>query len=363
MKISQLVSAGSVTGPELVEVSRLSTTVTLTAVTLSAQASDNSYNDSANGFVAAGFTVGRSVRVQGFTGNVANNIFTGIITALTAGKMTIGGADGDVIVDDAAGESVTITAWESRRTTTQDVANLSGAASVELRGLTYTSDTGSTADTDPGAGLFKWNNASQAAATFLYVDNATLDAVTATGFFATIRAGGHILLQQSDTASKWHMYRITSVEAASGYYKFGVVSVAAGTAIDDNVTVLCDFRTGHLDVWAFACSDRVTDIAAGTNLGSMHAPYDANVISVYAGLDTPQTAGSTFTVDINEGGTTILSTKITIDNSEDSSHSAATQPVISDTVIAKGAKISADVDTVGTPAARGLVVYLVVSPR
>jgi hypothetical protein len=82
---------------------------TITAATISAQASDNSFNDSGSGFVTAGFGVGQAVVVSGFTGSVANNL-TGIITALTAGKMTIGGTDGDVIVDDAAGESVTITA-------------------------------------------------------------------------------------------------------------------------------------------------------------------------------------------------------------------------------------------------------------
>jgi len=81
---------------------------TKTATTISAVASDNSFNDSGNGFVTAGFEVGDVVAVSGFTGNVANNIASGVITALTAGKMTIGGTDGNVIVDDAAGESVTI---------------------------------------------------------------------------------------------------------------------------------------------------------------------------------------------------------------------------------------------------------------
>lgn len=80
---------------------------TKTATTISAVASDNSFNDSGNGFITAGFEVGDEVDVSGFTGNVANNA-TFVITALTAGKMTIGGSDGDVIVDDAAGESVTI---------------------------------------------------------------------------------------------------------------------------------------------------------------------------------------------------------------------------------------------------------------
>jgi hypothetical protein len=80
----------------------------LTAATLSAAAADNSFNDSGNGFLAAGFAVSDEVTVTGFTGDVANNIVGGVVTALTAGKMVIGGTDGDVIVDDAAGESVTI---------------------------------------------------------------------------------------------------------------------------------------------------------------------------------------------------------------------------------------------------------------
>jgi hypothetical protein len=38
--------------------------------------------------------------------------------------MTIGGTDGDVIVDDAAGETVVITKWKTKRTTAQEIANL-----------------------------------------------------------------------------------------------------------------------------------------------------------------------------------------------------------------------------------------------
>jgi hypothetical protein len=128
LAISKMDAAGTLTGDELVEVSQLSTTVTMTATTLSALASDNSYNDSANGFVTGGFEVGMRVKVTGFTGNVANNISSATITALTAGKMTIGGTDGDVIVDDAAGESVTITKWDTRRTTLDDIVALASAA-------------------------------------------------------------------------------------------------------------------------------------------------------------------------------------------------------------------------------------------
>lgn len=146
-RISQLAAAAALNGAELVEVSQLSASVTITGTTLSAQASDNSFNDSGNGFVTAGFTTGKAVKVTGFTGNVANNITSGVVTAVTAGKLTIGGTDGDVIVDDAAGESVTITQWDSRRSTAQDVADLGGGGDwFNVRSYGATGD-GTTDDT------------------------------------------------------------------------------------------------------------------------------------------------------------------------------------------------------------------------
>ena len=145
--IGQLSAAGSVAGTELIELQKLSATVTITAATISAAAADNSYNDSGSGFVAAGFTVGMHVRVTGFTGNVANNISDAVVTAVTAGKLTIGGTDGDVIVDDAAGESVTITAWESVYATADQLL-----AAVDAADVTYTpvDATDWDTDTDPG---------------------------------------------------------------------------------------------------------------------------------------------------------------------------------------------------------------------
>lgn len=134
--ISDLSTAGALTGNEIVEISQLSTTVTITGTTISAAAADNSYNDSANGFVTAGFAVNDRVSVSGFTGNAANNIYVGVVTSVTAGKLIIGGTDGDVIVDDAAGESVTISKWTTRRST---LANLL-ASVLPLTGGTLTGD-------------------------------------------------------------------------------------------------------------------------------------------------------------------------------------------------------------------------------
>ncbi|HEX8030032.1 MAG TPA: hypothetical protein VF491_16275 [Vicinamibacterales bacterium] len=133
--ISQMTAAGSVLGADLLEISQLSASVTISAATISALASDSSLNDSGSGFVAAGFAVGDRVKVAGFTGSGANNIFSAKVTDLTAEKMTIGGTDGDVIVDDAAGETVTITKWITRRASLADVIALATVTDAELLAL------------------------------------------------------------------------------------------------------------------------------------------------------------------------------------------------------------------------------------
>ncbi len=114
-RTSQFTAAGPLVGSEVLPVSQLSTTVFKTGTTISAASTDNSYNDSANGFLTAGFAAGMAVNVVGFTGSVANNIHSGVIESVTAGKMIIASPEGDVLVTDAAGESVTITAWTSKR--------------------------------------------------------------------------------------------------------------------------------------------------------------------------------------------------------------------------------------------------------
>lgn len=80
--------------------------VTMTASTISALASDNSLNDSGSGFLTAGFAVGDLIDVTGFTGDVGNNQSNLKITSVTAGKIIVSG--GTALVDDTAGESVTV---------------------------------------------------------------------------------------------------------------------------------------------------------------------------------------------------------------------------------------------------------------
>lgn len=117
--------------------------------------------------------------------------------------------------------------------------------SHELRGLTFTSDTDSTADTDPGNGLFKWNNATQSIATVLYVDNQTADGKSVSTLFAKLGPTGYLYLQQADDSEKWQLWKwIKTPENGTGYYKFTVTSQSYGGAIADNKLVYLDFACG-----------------------------------------------------------------------------------------------------------------------
>lgn len=151
-------------------------------------------------------------------------------------------------------------------------------------------------------------------------------------------------------------------------------SVPNSTYFYDKVTKLVYYKTstgsisGLFDiptdtigtqVIQIAFSDLTTAITTGTSKGYDIVPMDMTVTEVFASLLTPQTSGTIFTVNVKEAGTTILSTKITIDNNETSSLTAATPPVISDTTLTKGNLITIDVDQVGDGTAKGGILTII----
>lgn len=108
-----------------------------------------------------------------------------------------------------------------------------------------------------------------------------------------------------------------------------------------------------------AASDETTALTTGTAKITFRMPRAVTLTSVRASLTTAQASGSIFTVDINEGGVSILSTKLTIDNTEKTSTTAATPPVISDTALADDAEMTIDIDQIGNGTATGLKVALI----
>src|SRR3546814_14354754 len=71
-------------------------------------------------------------------------------------------------------------------------------------------------------------------------------------------------------------------------------------------------------------------------------PHAVTLTAVRASLTTASSSGAV-TVDINEAGSTILSTKLTIDQGEKTSTTAATPAVISDARLGDDAEITIDV--------------------
>jgi hypothetical protein len=108
-----------------------------------------------------------------------------------------------------------------------------------------------------------------------------------------------------------------------------------------------------------ACSDETTALTTGSAKVTFRMPHGFTLSEVRASLTTAST-GADLVVDINEGGTSILSTKLSIDAGEKTSTTAATPAVISDPNLGDDGEITIDIDQVGsTVAGAGLKVYLI----
>lgn len=111
--------------------------------------------------------------------------------------------------------------------------------------------------------------------------------------------------------------------------------------------------------FGYAISDETTDLTTGTAKVTDRMPCAFTVTGVRGVLSTVATGATLATIDVNDSGTTILSTKLTFDASESTTTTAATPAVISDTAIANNAVITIDIDAVGnTTTGKGAKVWL-----
>ncbi len=117
--------------------------------------------------------------------------------------------------------------------------------------------------------------------------------------------------------------------------------------------------TNPLESFIVVAGDETTAITTGTGKVSLRMPYGFTLTAVRGNLVTAQSSGSIFTANVKKNGTTIFSTKITIDNTEKSSLTAATPAVLSTTSLADDDLITVDVDQVGDGTAKGLKVALI----
>lgn len=107
-----------------------------------------------------------------------------------------------------------------------------------------------------------------------------------------------------------------------------------------------------------SCSDLSTDLTAANSVGYFRAPFAFTLTAVRASVLRVQTSGTIITVDINKNSSPILSTKLTIDNNENTSVTAATAAVISSSSIADDDEIAIDLDSAGV-GGQGLIITLI----
>lgn len=105
-----------------------------------------------------------------------------------------------------------------------------------------------------------------------------------------------------------------------------------------------------------AVSDETSVITTGTSKVSFRMPFAFTLTGVRASVNIASSSGIP-TFNIKKNGTTIFSTKLTIDATELSSTTAAVPAVISDAALTDDALISVDIDVAGT-GATGAKIYL-----
>jgi hypothetical protein len=254
-------------------------------------------------------------------------------------------AEGPAIADLLVLVDISDTTQAASGTTKKDKAqNALGAAVNAQTGTSYTylttdfrklvthTNAAAIAGTLPQAG------ATFPAGWFMFVQNRGAGVLTITPTTSTIDGAATLVLNQNEGA----------LIVSDGTNYFTMRGKDTGTAVVG----------GSPFELVVACSDEDTALVADTGVITFRMPRGVTLTAVRASLKTAAASG-TFTVDINEGGSTILSTKITIDATEKTSTTAATPPVISDSALADDAEITIDIDDDASGDATGLKVTLI----
>ena len=142
----------------------------------------------------------------------------------------------------------------------------------------------------------------------------------------------------------------TAFIRADGYGKFTTLSATTISATT--------YQNLPAEIQA-AASDETTNLTTGTAKVTFRMPHRMTLTAVRASLTTAQIAGALLTVDINLNGASVLGTKLTFDNGERTTVTAATPATIVTSDLTDDGEITVDIDTVGTAGAKGLKITLI----
>jgi len=292
--------------------------------------------------------------------------FTGDIDLGTNAITNVGNVDGrDVSADGTkldgieAGADVTDTANVTAAGALMDseLTDLTAVKTLSAPDNTTISTFGATLVDDADAATARTTLNVDVAGT----DNSTDVTLAGTPNYLTL-SGQEITLTKLDISDDTNLIAGTGLDLSTNTLAIdSTVATLTGSQTLTNKTI--DFDNNDIDsfpvVIGIAVSDETTDLTTGTAKATFRMPYAMTLTDVRANVNTAP-VGATIEVDINESGTTVLSTVISIDASEKTSETAATAPVISDSALADDAEITIDIDQVGSSTkGKGLKVWLI----
>jgi hypothetical protein len=287
-------------------------------------------------------------------------------------------ASGTLALSFAAGYSLPLTStqasWDAAAVLAGTAVQPAGLAST-LTGYVQTSDARLSDSREWSATTITQAEAEAGSATTRRAFTAQrIFQAAAAWWAATASATGQALATAANAAAARTTLGLGSAAtAATGDFAAASHSQAASTISDSTATgrallTAADAAAARSaigagtdsDVIVIPVGDESTALTTGTNKVRFRLPFAATLLAVRANVNTAPT-GSTLIVDVNEAGTSVLSTKLSIDASETSSTTAATAAVISDSSLADDAEVSIDIDQIGsTVAGAGLKVSLFV---
>ena len=339
-------------------------------------------NNSTSGLVPAPTTSGDNAKFLTGAATWATPTDTGV----TGVTLALGTGATSPLAESITSRELTITSNKYGGTNQVGYVPEGGTASTFLRGdgtwVTPTNTQNTTGAADPSATI-SGTVVNGSATTFM-----RSDAVPALGSTITIGTGGsarglvdieggssldaqlrlncsagtHAVVIEGPQHSGGNNYIIKlphGAPALNKILKVGTYAANAGTYADPSLATMVWGDASITESFIIAASDETTALSTGTAKATFRMPYAFTLTGVRASVGTAP-VGSVITVDINEAGSSILSTKITIDAGEKTSTTAATAPVISDSALADDAEITIDIDTVGSSTAgAGLKVTLI----
>lgn len=193
--------------------------------------------------------------------------------------------------------------------------------------------------------------------------------ICAVGYELKWEAGRLYVMDGNGTGIRFSLYNFstTPTSADDNTKGYGVGSI---WTLDDNSVYKCTDATTGAAIWVLqtvsipieiqsAASDELTPLTPGTSKVTFRLPTAFTLTEVRASLTTAQSSGLDFTVDINQNGTSILGTLLTIDNTQKTSTTASVPATIATSSLTDDAEITVDIDQIGDGTATGLKITLI----